>query len=105
MANNDPLFRAFLSYSHSDDEFLEGGISWLREELERAMHVVTGKAFEIFQDTSHISLGENWLSQIENAIDRAHFLIPILSPSYFASVNLEMRSFKPSSIASSGAII
>lgn len=85
MADDPTAAQAFLSYAHTDDEFLEGGITWLRRELQRAMLALTGEAFEIFQDTDGIAFGEHWPSRIEEALTGARFLIPVMSPCYFAS--------------------
>lgn len=45
----------------------------------------TGADFDIFQDRSHISWGENWRSRIEESLDEVTFLIPIITPSFFSS--------------------
>jgi len=82
----DPLEpRAFLSYVRDDDAALNGGITWLRERLERTLKAVTGAPFPIFQDESGIQLGEHWPSRLEEALKEARFLIPMLTPSYFNS--------------------
>ncbi len=81
----DKPAQAFLSYAHADDEFLEGGITWLRRELQRGMQALTGEPFEIFQDKDGIAFGEHWPDRIEDALVGARFLIPILTPSYLAS--------------------
>ena len=84
----DKPAQAFLSYAHADDEYLNGGITWLCQELQRAMGSLTGdQPFEIFQDKDAIAFGEHWPSRIEDALAGARFLIPVLSPSYFASPN------------------
>ena len=77
--------QAFLSYAHADDEFLDGGITWLRRELQRGMRALTGEPFDIFQDKDGIAFGEHWPDRIEDALIGTRFLIPILTPSYFAS--------------------
>ena len=84
----DQPAQAFLSYARDDDEYLNGGITWLREELQRAMGSLTkDEPFEIFQDADAIAFGEHWPSRIEDALEGARYLIPVLSPSYFASPN------------------
>ncbi len=87
MADHDATTQAFLSYTHADDDYLDGGITWLGRELQRAMRAITGTPFEIFQDVDAIAFGDHWPSRIEDALERARFLIPILTPSYFASPN------------------
>lgn len=81
---NQPA-QAFLSYAHADDDYLSGGITWLREELQRALRAITGEPSEIFQDVDGIAFGEHWPSRIEEALTGARFLIPMLTPSYFTS--------------------
>jgi hypothetical protein len=77
---------AFLSYARLDDQVSDGYISWLREKLEGQVNAEIGKgSFWIFQDTDEIPAGANWASALDDALAGARFLIPILSPSYFAS--------------------
>lgn len=77
--------QAFLSYAHIDDEFLGGRISFLRDQLERAIRVFSGRSFQIFQDKDGIAFGQHWPKRLEEALAQARFLIPILSPSWFNS--------------------
>ena len=83
MANDE--YQAFLSYSHADDEYLDGAISWLREELQRASKAVTGREFKIFQDRDGIAFGENWQERLEKALESTVVMLPILTPSFLAS--------------------
>lgn len=84
MVTNDE-YQAFLSYSHADDEFLDGAITWLRKELERASKAVTGRQFKIFQDRDGIAFGENWQSRLDSALELATVLLPLMTPSFFSS--------------------
>jgi len=77
--------QAFLSYAHTDDELLEGCITWLREELQRGVRGRTGKPFKIFMDKVGINWGQHFPSKLDGALEEARFFIPILSPCYFAS--------------------
>ncbi len=81
----DQPAQAFLSYAHADDEYLNGGITWLRDELQRGMRACTGKPFEIFLDKDGIAFGQHWPSRLDEPLAGARFLIPILTPSYFTS--------------------
>ena len=76
---------AFLSYTRFDDDYLDGGISALRKELERAVRARTGAPFNIFQDVEDINLGEAWRQKLDRAIEAAQFFIPILTPNFFTS--------------------
>ena len=81
----DDEYQAFLSYSHADDAFLEGAISWLRQELQRASKAVTGREFKIFQDRDGIAFGEDWQERLDKALESTVVMLPILTPSFFAS--------------------
>ena len=85
MADDPAVPQAFLSYAHADDDYLDGGIGWLCEELQRAMRAITGEPFLIFRDEEAIGFGQHWPSEIQEALLGARFLIPILTPSYFTS--------------------
>ena len=64
----------------------DGYISWLRDKLEGQVNAEIGKgSFWIFQEFGQIPTGANWTSALEEALAGARFLIPVLSPSYFAS--------------------
>jgi len=84
MVTND-TYQAFLSYSHADDEFLDGAVTWLRQELERASKAVTGRQFTIFQDRDGIAFGDNWQNRLDSALEEATVLLPLLTPSFFSS--------------------
>lgn len=77
--------QAFLSYTRFDDEYLEGGISWLRDALEKAIRARTGRPFQIFQDVEDIQLGDRWTKKLDQALESAQLFIPILTPSFFES--------------------
>ena len=81
----DKPAQAFLSYAHSDDAYLNGGITWLREELQRAMQAITGEPFLIFQDRAGIDWGQHFPSRVEDALEQARFFVPVLSQCYFTS--------------------
>jgi CheY-like chemotaxis protein len=78
--------KGFLSYTHKDDEFFGGYITEFRKMLENAVHVVSGeRAFELFQDSEGIVIGNNWRKRLSEAIDDSSFLVPMLTPLYFNS--------------------
>jgi hypothetical protein len=76
---------AFLSYAHIDDEYHDGAITEFRKQLTRAVRVIAGQDFEIFQDRDGIEWGENWRETLGAALGAVRFLIPILTPSFFRS--------------------
>lgn len=74
-----------MSYTRLDDDYLEGGITWLRGALEKAVRVRTGFPFQIFQDVEDIQLGDRWSKKLDQAIAQAQLFIPILTPCFFQS--------------------
>jgi len=79
-------FHAFLSYAQVDDEYSSGAISQLRTLIEKEGRRVTGqKQFTIFRDKEHLVPGDPFEDTIAEAIQHAHILIPIITPTYFES--------------------
>ena len=80
-SHRDPV--AFLSYVRADDAHEGGRLTQLRERLSGEVRIQTGAAFPIFQDQSSIVWGQQWKERIENSLDAATFLIPIITPGVF----------------------
>ncbi len=76
---------AFLSYTRFDDAHDEERIAWFCERLSGEVKMQTGQPFPIFRDKKDIQWGQRWRERIEECLDEAVFLIPILTPSYFQS--------------------
>jgi predicted NBD/HSP70 family sugar kinase len=76
---------AFLSYTHADDQHNSGYISEFRKRLAAEVALQRGQDIDIFQDRTDIEWGQRWQERIDNAIDGATILIPILTPYYFRS--------------------
>jgi hypothetical protein len=76
---------AFISYARRDDEAYGGRISELRKRLQLVVGAAVGHDFEIFQDRDGVAWGQHWPSRLDEALEQALFLIPILTPSYFNS--------------------
>jgi hypothetical protein len=76
---------AFLSYAHVDDECCGGGISEFRRALEGEVRLQTGRDIRIFQDRDSIAWGQEWKSRINSSLVAVTFLVPVLTPSFFAS--------------------
>jgi hypothetical protein len=73
----------FFSYSRRDDRDSGGRLSKLRDAIVRELSSQLGrneKTFQIFQDQQDIPRGALWEKEIENAINRAVFFIPIVTP-------------------------
>lgn len=76
---------AFLSYAHLNDEHDGGRLTQLSAQLEREVRVQTAQSsFKIFVDTD-VHWGEPWRQRIEQALDSARFLIPVITPGYLSS--------------------
>jgi hypothetical protein len=76
---------AFLSYTRFDDKHDGGAISEFCRRLASAVRAVTGVPFHIFQDVEGLGVGQHWPSMLDELLNEARFLIPILTPSYFTS--------------------
>ena len=76
---------AFLCYVHFDDEYEDGRLSEFRQRLSGEVRIQTGDEFPIFQDRNDIGWGKAWKARIDQSLDAATFLIPILTPSFFKS--------------------
>jgi parallel beta-helix repeat protein len=76
---------AFLSYTRFDDTHEEERIAKFCERLSGEVRMQTGQPFPIFRDKKDIQWGQRWRERIEEGLDAAVFLIPILTPSYFQS--------------------
>ena len=76
---------AFLSYSHFDDDHDGGYLTKFRERLSGEVRIHTAKDFPIFQDRDSIEWGQNWTERITESLQSVTFLIPIITPNYFAS--------------------
>jgi hypothetical protein len=79
-----PGFRhdLFLSYAHLEDQtWLSGFEAALRQALRDRL----GQDPSTWQDTGQLRIGENWQTEIEEAIDRTAAFLAIVSPAYLNS--------------------
>jgi len=76
---------AFFSYSHHDDIHDGKYLTKLRKRLSGEVKTHTSKEFPIFQDRDSIEWGQNWKERIAESLQVVTFLIPIITPNYFAS--------------------
>lgn len=83
MAKLKPI--AFLSYAHIDNLQDNGRVVEIGTRLSTEMLVQTTRQFDVLVDRNIIKWGQNWRNRLEAAIDSSTFLIPILTPSFFAS--------------------
>ena len=78
-------YGAFWSYTRFDDKNDDGWLTALREALMSEVQALSGKQVEIFQDMDGMTWGEQWKQKLVSSSDDAVFLIPIVTPKYFAS--------------------
>jgi F-box protein 11 len=78
-----PAPAAFMSYVHADDR--AGKLTEFRDALANAIGDHTGRDFHTFQDHEDIGWGQSWREPIEESLDTVTFLIPIITPRFFAS--------------------
>ncbi|MFI0486756.1 TIR domain-containing protein [Actinomadura sp. 9N215] len=81
--SNPPM--AFLSYVRADDLLDDEFITAFRERLTREVHARGVTDFSIFQDRFDIEWGQDWAQEIDTALAKVTFLIPILTPRFFQS--------------------
>lgn len=65
----DPLLNIFISYSHSDSDFANRLEADLRQ-----------RDFDTWMDRRGLAGGHKWRRELQNAIDRSHVLLVVLSP-------------------------
>ena len=68
------MSKVFLSYSHSDEEFVMGLPGRLKLN-----------GVECFFDSESIAGGDNWVLELEKRLDECDFFVPILTPAYVHS--------------------
>jgi hypothetical protein len=83
MVKHQPI--AFMSYASNDDKHDGGKLTLFCERLSGEVRMQTGEEFIIFQDRKHILWGQNWKKCIDESLDGATFLIPIITPGFFNS--------------------
>ena len=79
-----PRTVAFFSYARSDDENTWGLLTKIHQVLQEIINLKTGDQVEVFLDREQIFSDDNWEATIEAHLERAHFLIPILTPTYLS---------------------
>jgi TIR domain-containing protein len=81
-----PVFKAFLSYSHSDAEVDPQIVEALSSELERRVDAkLVNARFEIWRDKERLRAGDYWNETIETAIMSVHVFIILLTPKWISS--------------------
>jgi F-box protein 11 len=76
---------ALMSYTRFDDDYSHGYLSEFGAWVSKEVEAHTGIPFPIFRDTQDIAWGEQFDERVSHTLDASTFLIPILTPSFFAS--------------------
>ena len=78
--------RILLSYRHEDNDYLDGAIVRLADDIAREYKFQSGSTgLEVFVDSRSISWGEEWQSALNSAVDATTFIMPSVTPSYLSS--------------------
>lgn len=75
----------FWSYARADDEAAGNALTDLRLALKRELMQQLGRDVSLFQDVAAIPWGAGWKEEIERAIGRSTFFIPIITPRFIQS--------------------
>ena len=73
----------YVSYAYPDNA--DGFVNQLGDLLAEELHIQTGEPIGVACDTDRVRLGAIRSKQIENLVERASVLVPVMSPSYFKS--------------------
>jgi hypothetical protein len=73
----------YLSYAYPDNA--DGFVVRLRDRLAQELQVQTGEPADVVWDPDRMRPGSQWSEEVEKLVERATFLVPVVSPSYFNS--------------------
>lgn len=76
--------KGFWSYARGDDEHLGGRLSELRKRVAGEISMLLGRELDMFQDIYDIRTGEKWEERLRAELTAASFMVPVLTPRYFA---------------------
>jgi hypothetical protein len=93
-----PVIVGFFSYSRDDDRDSKGGLSALRDAIQRELGSQLGRSrgtLQLWQDQAALPYGASWEIQIKTAIGESVFFLPIVTPRAVNSPNCrtEFESF------------
>ncbi|NMM95207.1 toll/interleukin-1 receptor domain-containing protein [Bifidobacterium oedipodis] len=75
----------FLSYSHDDDNHLNGGIIRFMKDVVEEYTFQVGNTLQLFIDKESINWGDNWRTVLERSVGAANIIIPAITPRYMRS--------------------
>lgn len=84
MDATSPPIRAFLSYSHADDDEFDI-VEPLVNKLKAFVRGKIGRSLEVFVDRESIGWGTEWRKSISSSVENATIFVPLLSANYLDS--------------------
>lgn len=75
----------FLSYSHADNDFLDGKIVDLAKTIAESYRFITGHDVSLFIDSESINWGDDWRRALRSSVDATNFFMPAVTPNYLNS--------------------
>lgn len=75
----------FLSYSHADNDFLDGKIVDLARTVAESYRFITGHDVSLFIDSESINWGDDWRRALRSSVDATNFFMPAVTPNYLNS--------------------
>ena len=75
----------FLSYSHADNDFLDGKIVDLARTIAESYRFITGHDVSLFIDSESINWGDDWRRALRSSVDATNFFMPAVTPNYLNS--------------------
>lgn len=87
--------RGFLSYVHADNDAEGGRIVQLAADVRDQYQLLTGEAVELSVDEAVLSWGDDWRARLDELLQTAVFIIPVITPSFFRSAECrrELQEF------------
>lgn len=75
----------FLSYRHSDNDYLNGAITQLAEEIAKSYEFLYGNKLDVFIDKKSIEWGQDWQRELDKRIESCNIIMPAVTPGYIKS--------------------
>lgn len=75
----------FLSYRHSDNDYLDGAITQLVEEIAKSYEFLYGNTLDVFIDKKSIEWGQDWQRELDRRIESCSIIMPAITPGYIKS--------------------
>lgn len=77
--------RLFLSYRHEDNDYLDGAIIRLADDIANEYRYQFASELEVFVDSRSLAWGAEWQTALNSAVDATTFIMPAVTPGYISS--------------------